>query len=294
MHFSPGTVRPSTSPVRPIEEYSAPFFLPPSQDEAGLAVIPILKYGLHESLHSFSGSCGFDYTPQLLMYGIKKEDWQQFTSTIIRETKSSRRQLISVDGEGLGRLAVGGVIVGISSAVPMFFAASRARFKQDMLDFIASSTCCRIENLSRHISSWNDCFFRLRGIKIRLDLFDGDWDEDESTASSKTSSTWQTSGVKSPPNSVARIVIVLLKTWYTIEVAVTLPLRRLTPRPVNKCKISAWNMAHKESIWAQRLLFDSPCGFSGIVERSLSPAEPGPVWFLSNLPQYPPNDLVTC
>lgn len=158
--------------MRPIKESSALSFLAPSQDEAGLAVIPVLKYGIQDPLHFALGSSEFDYIAQLLSYGIKKEDWNKFTSTIIRETESSRQQLISADGEGLSRLAVGGVIVGISSAMPMFFTALQARLKQDMLDFVASSTYGRIEGLSRHISSWNDSFVRLSGIIICLDLFD--------------------------------------------------------------------------------------------------------------------------
>lgn len=211
MRLSPGTVQSSCSPTQLVEEPNAPFFLPPSSDEAGLSVISVLNYGLHFPLRSASSKSGFDYFEELLSYGIKKEDWQEFASTITLETKSSLQQLIAVVGEGLGRLAVGGVIVGISSAVPLFFAAPRARIRQEMLESVTSSANCRIHFLARHVSYWNDSFFRSRGVIIRLDLFDGHWDDHERIAFPKPSSTWQTCKVKMAANRVARIVVVLPK-----------------------------------------------------------------------------------
>ncbi|KAJ5672861.1 hypothetical protein N7507_001988 [Penicillium longicatenatum] len=121
MHPPPDTMQPYFFPVRLNEEPNDNFFLPPTLNEAGLAVTMILNHGLHVSPHAASSTYGFDYSAELLSYGIMEEDWQQFTSIITHETKTSQQQVIAVAAGGsLGRLAVGGVVFGFPAPCPHF------------------------------------------------------------------------------------------------------------------------------------------------------------------------------
>jgi hypothetical protein len=117
-------------------------------------------------------SSGFAYPAELLQYGISQDHWQQFTQVIVDEAKLSRQQWSTVIGKGLGTLAIGGLMIGVLSAVPAIFVARNARKRQEQRNLIAAMAGVQGERLSRHISHWNETFFRPRGVVIRVDLPD--------------------------------------------------------------------------------------------------------------------------
>jgi hypothetical protein len=63
-------------------------------------------------------------------------------------------------------------MIGVLSAVPAIFVAKNARKRQEQRNLIASMAGVQGERLSRHISQWNETFFRPKGVVIRVDLPD--------------------------------------------------------------------------------------------------------------------------
>ncbi|KAF3401891.1 hypothetical protein F1880_009931 [Penicillium rolfsii] len=168
-------------PYNPSEESSADLAYPldqktllvaPSSDEPGLAVASTLTRGLQVPSRTAATTSGFAYPDELLKYGISEENWQQFTQVIIDEAKLSRQQWSTVIGKGLGTLAIGGLMIGVLSAVPALFVAKNARKRQEQRNLIAAMAGARGKRLSRHIAQWNETFFRPRGLVIRVDLPD--------------------------------------------------------------------------------------------------------------------------
>lgn len=148
------------------------FMFPPGSDEPGLAVASTLTRGLQVPSRTAATTSGFAYPTELLQYGISQEHWQQFTQAICDEAKLSRQQWTTVIGKGLGTLAIGGLMIGALSAIPAIFVARNARKRQEQRNLIAAMAGVQGERLSRHISHWNETFFRAKGVVIRVDLPD--------------------------------------------------------------------------------------------------------------------------
>jgi hypothetical protein len=153
------------------EKANPPLILRPEQNEPGLAVASALSRGLQ--VPSRSGACtsGFEYPDELSHYDISKEDWTQFTQVVCDEAKLSRQQWTTVVGKGLGVMAVGGLMVGLLGAIPAIFVARLTRNRKEQRNLL-SALAGGSEHLARHISQWNDNFFRPRGVLIRVDLPD--------------------------------------------------------------------------------------------------------------------------
>lgn len=162
---------------------------------------------------SQKGACTsrFDYHAELLQYGIEDEDWERFTTFILHEMRLSHPNFISMIGDGPNTLAVGGVVFGVSSAIPIFFVARASRVKEQLLGLLASLTNCRVEVLSHHLAHWNDNYFRPRGVIVRLDLFDGEWYYQEDMSKPELLSKGQNIGQKVALHKIARIVVMPLK-----------------------------------------------------------------------------------
>lgn len=155
------------------EEKSGEQFFPPTQpDEPGFAVASALSRGLQVPSRTAACSSGFDYPDELSQYGISKDHWRQFTQPIRDESKLSRQQWTTVIGKGLGALAIGGLMIGFFSTIPAAFVARNAQKRQERRNLIASMAGVHGGRLPRHISYWNESFFRPRGVLIRVDLPD--------------------------------------------------------------------------------------------------------------------------
>jgi hypothetical protein len=173
----------------------------------------ILNRGLQVPLSTTSCTSGFDYPAELQKYGILQEDWQRFTQTICLETKVLRKQCITVVGQYPDSLAIGGVIVGILGAVPAFFVSRTARMKQQRRNLIAGLADGQGETLARHLSLWNDSFFRPKGVVIRLDLLSGNWHYLEGTGP-HTMTPASFTDIGRPENTTqktARVVVIPLQ-----------------------------------------------------------------------------------
>lgn len=164
-----------------------------------VAVASALTRGLQVPSRSAACSSGFDYPEELLRYGICAEHWSQFTQVISDESKLSRHQWTIVVGKGLGMLAVGGLMIGFLGAIPALIVARLARLRQEQRNLTAT------DSLSRHISHWNETFFRPRGVLIRVDLpneFLGDLDTMDVSLNRSSPQSREKAGLK------ARIVII--------------------------------------------------------------------------------------
>ncbi|KAJ5198700.1 uncharacterized protein N7498_007817 [Penicillium cinerascens] len=152
------------------EKSDTEFLLPHQAAEPGFAVSSTLSRGLQVPSSTAACSSGFDYPDELTRYGITLEHWRQFTQAIQDEAKLSPQQWTTVIGKGLGALAIGGLVIGFFGAIPAFLIARTARKHQEQRNVIASMAGERGGNLIRHISHWNETFFRPRGVLIRVDL----------------------------------------------------------------------------------------------------------------------------
>lgn len=148
------------------------FILPTEPDEPGFAVASTLSRGLQVPSRTAACTSGFDYPDELSRYDISQEHWCQFTQAICDEAKLSRQQWTTLMGKGLGTLAIGGLMIGFLGAIPAVFVVRNARKRQEQRNLIASMAGVRGEHLSRHISHWNETFFRPRGVLIRVDMPD--------------------------------------------------------------------------------------------------------------------------
>ncbi|KAJ5467899.1 hypothetical protein N7475_005651 [Penicillium sp. IBT 31633x] len=146
--------------------------LSPEENEPGLAIASALSRGLQVPSRSSACTSGFEYPDQLAHYGISKDHWTQFTQVVCDEAKLSRQQWRTVVGQGLGTMAVGGLMIGVLGAIPAIFVARLARKRQEQRNLISSLAGARGEHLARHIPQWNETFFRPRGLIIRVDLPD--------------------------------------------------------------------------------------------------------------------------
>lgn len=155
----------------PVDEKSdAELVLPRESDEPGFAVSSILARGLQVPSRTSACSSGFDFPEELARHGISQEHWRQFTQAIQDEAKLSPQQWTTVIGRGIGTLAIGGLMIGFFSAFPALLVARTSQKNQERRNLIASMAGARGEHLTRHISHWNETFFRPRGILIRVDL----------------------------------------------------------------------------------------------------------------------------
>ncbi|KAJ6111336.1 hypothetical protein N7523_007397 [Penicillium sp. IBT 18751x] len=152
------------------EKLDADFVLPRESDEPGFAVSSTLSRGLQVPSRTSVTSSGFDYPEELTRYGVSSEHWCQFTQAIQDEAKLSRQQWTTVIGRGLGTLAVGGLMIGFLSAFPALLVARKSQQNQERRNLIASMAGARGQHLTRHVSHWNETFFRPRGVLIRVDL----------------------------------------------------------------------------------------------------------------------------
>ncbi|OOQ84729.1 hypothetical protein PEBR_29162 [Penicillium brasilianum] len=154
----------------PLDEKT--YLFRPGSNEPGLAVASTLTRGLQVPSRTAATTSGFAYPAELIQYGISQDHWQQFTQVICDEAKLSRQQWTTVIGKGLGTLAIGGLMIGALSAIPALFVAKNARKRQERRNLIAAMAGVQGERLSRHISQWNETFFRPKGVVIRVDLPD--------------------------------------------------------------------------------------------------------------------------
>lgn len=152
------------------EKTKSPLVFPPGADEPGYAVTSALTRGLQVPSRSAACTSGFDYPDELAQFRISPDQWTKFTQVISDEAKLSRQQWTTVIGKGLGILAVGGLMVGFLGAIPALIASRLARRRQEQRNLTAALTGTESQRLSRHISHWNDTFFRPRGVLIRVDL----------------------------------------------------------------------------------------------------------------------------
>lgn len=152
------------------EEQAENFLHPSKPDEPGLAVASALSKGLQVPSRTAACGSGFDYPDELSSHGVSKEQWEQFTQPIRDESKLSKEQWTTVIGKGLGTFAIGGLMIGFLSAIPAVFVARNARKRQEQRNLISSMAGVPGTRLLRHISQWNESFFRPRGILVRVDL----------------------------------------------------------------------------------------------------------------------------
>jgi hypothetical protein len=152
------------------EKSDADYVLSRESDEPGFAISSTLSRGLQVPSRTSACTSGFDYPEELSRYGISQEHWRQFTQAIKDEAKLSRQQWTTVIGRGLGTLAVGGLMIGLLGTIPALLVARTSQKNQERRNLIASMAGAHGEHLTRHISHWNETFFRPRGILIRVDL----------------------------------------------------------------------------------------------------------------------------
>lgn len=174
----------------------------PSKDglEPGFAPVPSLSRGLQVPSRSYRLTSGFEYPAVLSSYDVSEEDWTRFTGEITEEAKMSSQQWRTVIGTGIGTMAIGGIMMGFFGAIPAVIAARRKRAHHETRNLAAAISPDSNSSLSHKLSTWNEDFFKPRGIVIRVDMpYDTDSLE-EMDVSSPTSSR-EGSIVSSPSDS---------------------------------------------------------------------------------------------
>lgn len=198
----------STAPQK-FDEGPDVFFLPPKPNELGLAVTSVLNRGLQVPSSTSISESEFDYPAELRRFDVSPEHWQRFTETVRLGIHVFCTQFITMIGHDPDALAVGGVIVGILGAVPAFFLRTNT-IKEQERHLDASLENSPGEQLARHLSHWNDSFFRPKGVLVRLDLIGGNWNYLE-----RTPGLTPTITDKCKPEDIAhrlaRIVVILLE-----------------------------------------------------------------------------------
>lgn len=176
---SPGRARAhAPPPYDPLEafDYSLDskskehLLLPEQADEPGFAIVSTLTRGLQVPSRSATCSSGFDYPEELSQHRISETQWSQFTQVIRDEAKLSLQQWTTVIGEGLGMLAVGGLVVGFFGAIPAVIVARHTRRRKEKHNLVSAMAGEQGKRLAHHISFWNEHFFQPRGLLIRVDL----------------------------------------------------------------------------------------------------------------------------
>jgi hypothetical protein len=185
-----------------------PLLLPSKPGEPGLAHENILSRGLQVPSKSSRLTSGFEYPSVLASCHVSEDDWARFTREITEEAKLSARQWTTVVGTGLGTLLIGGLMVGFFSPVPAVYAAVKTRQQQEKRNLAAAVAEGSESALPQKIETWNESFFKPRGIVIRVDLPSrveslGDMDVSTSSSSSFFPSS---SGRKSPSKEDEREV----------------------------------------------------------------------------------------
>lgn len=144
----------------------------PSKDgnEPGFASARALSRGLQVPSKSSRLSSGFEYPGVLASYDVSQADWERFTREITAEVKLSPHQWRTVVGAGLGVLAVGGMMIGFFGVVPAYLVARNRRQHHEERNLVAAVAAGSASRLSQTITSWNESFFRPRGVMIRVDL----------------------------------------------------------------------------------------------------------------------------
>lgn len=163
-----------------IPDYSSlsehqPFLLPPAtgrsaQPGPGFAAESLLTRGLQVPSRSSRITSGFEYPSILARYSVSESDWTRFTREITSEAALSGRQWTTAIGMGLGTLAIGGMIFGFLGTIPAVLVARKARQHREQRNLAAAVAPGSASALARRIETWNECFFRPRGIMIRVDL----------------------------------------------------------------------------------------------------------------------------
>lgn len=190
----------SREDMESLADYSegAPLLLPSKLGEPGLADERLLSRGLQVPSKSSRLTSGFEYPAVLSSYHVSEEDWAHFTREITEEARLSSRQWTTVVGNGLGTLAIGGLMMGFFSVIPAVIAAVKTRQNQEKRNLAAAVAEGSESTLPQKIETWNESFFKPRGIMIRVDLPYQTESLEEMDVSPSSSSSFPLSGRKSP------------------------------------------------------------------------------------------------
>ncbi|CRG88642.1 hypothetical protein PISL3812_05673 [Talaromyces islandicus] len=144
----------------------------PSKDglEPGFAPVPSLSRGLQVPSRSYRLTSGFEYPAVLSSYDVSEEDWTRFTGEITEEAKMTSQQWRTVIGTGIGTMAIGGMMMGFFGAIPAVIAARRKRAHHETRNLAAAISPDSNSSFSHKLSTWNEDFFKHRGIVIRVDM----------------------------------------------------------------------------------------------------------------------------
>ncbi|PLN86186.1 hypothetical protein BDW42DRAFT_190383 [Aspergillus taichungensis] len=146
----------------------------------------LLQRGLQIPSRDDRPSSGFPYPTLLTTYDVTPHHWEQFTGEITDAARMTRRQWKTVIGQGLGVLAVGGLMVGGLGAIPAWWVTRRAQRNREEQNLIRATTesasspaageeeDIRVDRevvaLADKIQQWNETFFEPRGVVVRVDL----------------------------------------------------------------------------------------------------------------------------
>jgi hypothetical protein len=150
----------------------APLILSSRSGPSCMAKKSLPPLGLHVPSKSRNVSCGFKfkYPTILAAYGVGKPDWARFTQEVTQEAKLSARQWTTVIGKGIGTFAVAGMMIGVFGAIPAVVVATKSRQHQEERNLVAAVAPDSPSGLPQKIESWNESFFRPRGLMVRIDL----------------------------------------------------------------------------------------------------------------------------
>ncbi|PLB34744.1 uncharacterized protein BDW47DRAFT_71649 [Aspergillus candidus] len=173
--MNPPPYSPSSSPALPLLDEKVSFY--PEH---------LLQRGLQIPSRDDRPSSGFPYPTLLTAYNVTPHHWEQFTREITDAARMTRRQWKTVVGQGLGVLAVGGLMVGALGAIPAWWVTRRAQRNREEQNLIHATTGSasspvpgeeedgRVDRevmaLADKIQQWNGTFFEPRGILVRVDL----------------------------------------------------------------------------------------------------------------------------
>lgn len=149
-----------------------------------------LSHDLQIPSKSHRLTSGFNYPPILSAYGISRKDWSQVTKEITESSKLSFSQWRTVIGVGVGTMAIGVMILGIFGFIPAVLTAKQKRINEEIRNL--TKAMCSSQSSSSYqrqgtvqkgkdmeesgrsllykIDEWNEAFFNLRGIMIRVDM----------------------------------------------------------------------------------------------------------------------------
>ncbi|KAN0070990.1 protein of unknown function (DUF4646) domain containing protein [Elaphomyces granulatus] len=148
----------------------APLILSTRSAPSCMAKKALLSPGLHVPSKSRNISSGFKYPAILAAYDVCKQDWARFTQEVTQEAKLSTRQWTIVIGKGVGTFALTGMMIGVLGAIPAMVVATKSRQRQEERNLVAAVAPDSQSGLPQKIESWNESFFRPRGLMIRIEL----------------------------------------------------------------------------------------------------------------------------